>query len=73
LDERRADRRPGFAETQRSHVSRRIARARSSSAASACCEVKDSGWGRFGGQAAMEEFTELRWITVRGGSHPYPF
>ena len=36
--------------------------------------VKDSGWGRFGGQAAIDEFTELRWITVRGGSgHPFPF
>jgi len=35
--------------------------------------VKDSGWGRFGGQAAIEEFTELRWITVQSGSHPYPF
>jgi acyl-CoA reductase-like NAD-dependent aldehyde dehydrogenase len=36
--------------------------------------VKDSGWGRFGGQAVVEEFTELRWITVQGGKgHPYPF
>jgi len=35
--------------------------------------VKDSGWGRFGGQAAQDEFTELRWITVQSGSHPYPF
>jgi acyl-CoA reductase-like NAD-dependent aldehyde dehydrogenase len=36
--------------------------------------VKDSGWGRFGGQAAIDEFTELRWITIQGGSgHPYPF
>jgi acyl-CoA reductase-like NAD-dependent aldehyde dehydrogenase len=35
--------------------------------------VKDSGWGRFGGQAAMEEFTELRWVTVQSESHPYPF
>jgi acyl-CoA reductase-like NAD-dependent aldehyde dehydrogenase len=36
--------------------------------------VKDSGWGRFGGQAAIDEFTELRWITVQGGSgHPFPF
>jgi acyl-CoA reductase-like NAD-dependent aldehyde dehydrogenase len=35
--------------------------------------VKDSGWGRFGGQAAMDEFTELRWVTVQSGSHPYPF
>jgi acyl-CoA reductase-like NAD-dependent aldehyde dehydrogenase len=35
--------------------------------------VKDSGWGRFGGQAAMEEFTELRWVTVSPGAHPFPF
>ena len=36
--------------------------------------VKDSGWGRFGGQAATDEFTELRWITVQGGAgHPFPF
>ncbi len=35
--------------------------------------VKDSGWGRFGGQAVIEEFTELRWVTVQSGSHPYPF
>lgn len=35
--------------------------------------VKDSGWGRFGGTAAMDEFTELKWVTVQSGSHPYPF
>ena len=36
--------------------------------------VKDSGFGRFGGQAVVDEFTELRWITVRPGSgHPFPF
>jgi acyl-CoA reductase-like NAD-dependent aldehyde dehydrogenase len=35
--------------------------------------VKDSGWGRFGGQAVVDEFTELHWITVQSGSHPYPF
>ena len=35
--------------------------------------VKDSGWGRFGGQAAIAEFTELRWVTVQSGSHPFPF
>jgi acyl-CoA reductase-like NAD-dependent aldehyde dehydrogenase len=35
--------------------------------------VKDSGWGRFGGQAVIDEFTDLRWITVQSGSHPYPF
>ena len=34
--------------------------------------VKDSGWGRFGGTFAMDEFTELRWITVQHGSRPYP-
>ena len=28
--------------------------------------VKASGLGRFGGRAALEEFTELRWITVGG-------
>ncbi len=36
--------------------------------------VKDSGWGRFGGQAVVDEFTELRWITVQAGmGHPFPF
>ena len=34
--------------------------------------VKSSGWGRFGGRAALEEFTELRWITVQQGSREYP-
>ncbi len=35
--------------------------------------VNDSGWGRFGGHAAMDEFTELRWITVQSGTRPFPF
>ena len=35
--------------------------------------VKDSGFGRFGGQAVIDEFTELRWITVQSGAHPFPF
>jgi acyl-CoA reductase-like NAD-dependent aldehyde dehydrogenase len=35
--------------------------------------VKDSGWGRFGGTFAMDEFTELQWVTVQSGSHPFPF
>jgi acyl-CoA reductase-like NAD-dependent aldehyde dehydrogenase len=35
--------------------------------------MKDSGWGRFGGLAAMDEFTELRWITVQAGARPFPF
>ena len=34
--------------------------------------VKDSGWGRFGGNAALEEFTELRWITVQDSPREYP-
>jgi benzaldehyde dehydrogenase (NAD) len=34
--------------------------------------VKASGFGRFGGTAAIEEFTELRWITVQQGSRHYP-
>ncbi len=35
--------------------------------------VKDSGWGRFGGSAAVHEFTELRWVTVQTGTRPFPF
>jgi aldehyde dehydrogenase (NAD+) len=35
--------------------------------------VKDSGWGRFGGRAALEEFTELRWISVQRTPRQYPF
>ncbi len=35
--------------------------------------VKDSGWGRFGTRAALDEFTELRWITVQSGTRPFPF
>jgi benzaldehyde dehydrogenase (NAD) len=34
--------------------------------------VKASGWGRFGGRAALEEFTELRWITVQELPRTYP-
>jgi acyl-CoA reductase-like NAD-dependent aldehyde dehydrogenase len=34
--------------------------------------VKESGWGRFGGEAAAEEFTELRWITVQEEPREYP-
>jgi acyl-CoA reductase-like NAD-dependent aldehyde dehydrogenase len=35
--------------------------------------VKDSGFGRFGGSAVVDEFTETRWITVQRGAHPFPF
>jgi benzaldehyde dehydrogenase (NAD) len=34
--------------------------------------VKASGWGRFGGRAALEEFTELRWISVQQSPRHYP-
>ena len=30
--------------------------------------VKASGYGRFGGKAAIDEFTELRWITIETGT-----
>jgi benzaldehyde dehydrogenase (NAD) len=35
--------------------------------------VKESGYGRFGGKAAIHEFTELRWITIQSGPRAYPF
>jgi len=35
--------------------------------------VKDSGYGRFGGKAGIEAFTELRWITLQMGERHYPF
>ncbi len=34
--------------------------------------VKSSGYGRFGGKAAIDEFTELRWITLASGTRDYP-
>jgi vanillin dehydrogenase len=34
--------------------------------------VKASGWGRFGGRAALEEFTELRWISIQETERHYP-
>jgi benzaldehyde dehydrogenase (NAD) len=34
--------------------------------------VKASGFGRFGGRAALEEFTELRWITIQEQPRHYP-
>lgn len=35
--------------------------------------IKSSGYGRFGGEAAIHEFTTLRWITVQNGPRHYPF
>jgi len=34
--------------------------------------MKDSGYGKFGGSAGLEEFTETRWITIRRSPTPYP-
>jgi vanillin dehydrogenase len=34
--------------------------------------MKASGYGRFGGRAVIDEFTDLRWITIEGPQH-YPF
>jgi acyl-CoA reductase-like NAD-dependent aldehyde dehydrogenase len=34
--------------------------------------VKASGYGRFGGKAVINEFTDLRWITIEGPQQ-YPF
>ncbi len=35
--------------------------------------VKGSGWGRFGGKAGIDAFTELRWITLQTTPRQYPF
>lgn len=35
--------------------------------------VKGSGYGRFGGRAGIEAFTELRWVTVQTSERHYPF
>lgn len=35
--------------------------------------VKASGYGRFGGSAGIEAFTDLRWITVQTAPRHYPF
>jgi acyl-CoA reductase-like NAD-dependent aldehyde dehydrogenase len=34
--------------------------------------VKTSGYGRFGGRAGIDAFTELRWITIAGNRQSYP-
>jgi acyl-CoA reductase-like NAD-dependent aldehyde dehydrogenase len=34
--------------------------------------VKDSGFGRMGGKAALDEFTELRWISVQRTPRTFP-
>lgn len=35
--------------------------------------VKNSGLGREGGKFSMDEFTELKWITIQTGQQKYPF
>jgi acyl-CoA reductase-like NAD-dependent aldehyde dehydrogenase len=35
--------------------------------------VKASGYGRFGGKAGINEFTDLRWITIEDPKQNYPF
>ncbi|MFM0295063.1 MULTISPECIES: aldehyde dehydrogenase [Paraburkholderia] len=35
--------------------------------------TKKSGYGRFDGRAVIDEFTELKWITIEPASQPYPF
>jgi benzaldehyde dehydrogenase (NAD) len=35
--------------------------------------VRGSGYGRFGGKAAIDEFTELRWITLSSEAPHLPF
>src|SRR5690606_9911945 len=34
--------------------------------------TKNSGFGRFGGRAGVDEFTELRWITIATAPQHYP-
>ncbi|WP_137152663.1 aldehyde dehydrogenase [Devosia sp. FKR38] len=35
--------------------------------------MKGSGYGRFGGKAAIAEFTDLRWVTIEDAGQHYPF
>ena len=35
--------------------------------------VKDSGYGRFGGKAAIDAFTTQRWVTIEDSQQHYPF
>ena len=34
--------------------------------------VKSSGYGSFGGKSALEQFTQLRWVTLQNGLRHYP-
>jgi salicylaldehyde dehydrogenase len=35
--------------------------------------TKDSGYGRFDGRAVIDEFTELKWVTIEPYAQEYPF
>ncbi|WHZ38496.1 aldehyde dehydrogenase [Sagittula sp. MA-2] len=35
--------------------------------------TRNSGWGRFDGRAMIEEFTELKWLTIESPKQQYPF
>jgi salicylaldehyde dehydrogenase len=35
--------------------------------------TKDSGYGRFDGRAVIDEFTELKWVTIEPQVQQYPF
>ena len=35
--------------------------------------IKHSGLGREGGRYAMEEVTEVKWVTIQQGQQQYPF
>ncbi|USG62000.1 aldehyde dehydrogenase [Sneathiella marina] len=34
--------------------------------------MKESGYGRFGGKAGIDQFTELRWMTIQDGPMHFP-
>jgi len=33
--------------------------------------TKNSGYGKFGGTAGIESFTEQRWVTIQHSGRPY--
>lgn len=35
--------------------------------------TKSSGYGRFDGRAVIDEFTEVKWLTIEDGAQLYPF
>jgi acyl-CoA reductase-like NAD-dependent aldehyde dehydrogenase len=35
--------------------------------------MKKSGYGRFDGRAVIDEFTELKWVTIEPANQTYPF